>query len=297
MTHVINNVVFLNILTSLLLPSTAKQLVAVEVSTKLPSTRYSTSAIYDGKDAIYIIGGMNIASGSILGEIVKFTISTEEVQLVASVPTPMTVGSASFDDRTGDIYVHHAMTYFTPTDRIYRFTPSTNMVELVGTRTIPNYNCAAVPGYANPEEIFVIGGDRRTNIVIFNMENHTISKVGDLVKPYFFAAAVADHTGSAILFGNDYLSDAYPPARLNLTSLATTYGSFPLPYFVVRPAVVWNGSYAYLFGGYNNISAGHYPHSIIQTDPNTLTYSLLPVANFPGNDTEALLQRCFREET
>lgn len=172
--------------------------------------------------------------------------------------------------------------------------PLIQYIVLEANLTTSNYLCAAIQSYTNPVEIYVLGGiSSPTNIGIFNMADHTVRNAGDLVRRYHFSGAVADGTGSAILVGNDfnddYIGPGYPAARINLTSKITTYGTMPLPFILGTPAVVWDGAYAYVIGGYRNLTAGHFPHSIIKIDPTTLAYSVLPVSNFPGNATDRLM--------
>lgn len=231
MTNVSLPFLLISILTSLLLPSMA-ELLAVEVSTKLPSARYGTSAIYDGNDIIYIFGGYNIVTRTHLADIVKFTLSTEEVKIVASLPVPMSNEVTSIDYRTGDIYFHHG-TSCSPAMSlgVYKYIPNTNTVELVANLSTWNFNCAAVPAYDNPAEVYILGGfGIGTHIAIFTMDDHTFRKAGELTREYSYAGAVSDGTGSAILFGNHYNGYGYPPAKI------TFYNSehnlrFSKPYF------------------------------------------------------------------
>lgn len=126
---------YLILLTLLLCTHSLADLVPVEVSSKLPTVRFGTSAIYDGNDAIYVIGGFDTPAWMYLRDIVKYTISTGEVQLLATLPVGKRYVSTSMDDTTGDIYIHHGQTgSMVDPNGIYKYTPSTNTVHSSGSK-------------------------------------------------------------------------------------------------------------------------------------------------------------------
>lgn len=71
----------------------AFSLEAVHINSKLPVAMNSMKAVYDGNDAIYLLGGKE---QHYLNTIFRFSLSTEQIQLVDKFPGGISFGSAEF---------------------------------------------------------------------------------------------------------------------------------------------------------------------------------------------------------
>lgn len=91
----------LPLLVLILLPYASPQLIATQCQDRFASGRYGTAAIYDGDDAIYIIGGTPYGGY----DISKYSISSDELNLVAEIPLNRADGTVSIDTQ-GNIYHH-----------------------------------------------------------------------------------------------------------------------------------------------------------------------------------------------
>jgi len=79
---------------------------AIQSPVTFSSPRWATTVVYDGNDFIYIIGGYQGAYTTAIGEIVRYNISSEEVQVVAQFPGNQARrhGSAVYDAVDDMIY-------------------------------------------------------------------------------------------------------------------------------------------------------------------------------------------------
>jgi hypothetical protein len=79
---------------------------AIRSDATLPTPRFATAAAYDGDDSIYIVGGYQGGYTTTIGEILRYSISTEDVQVVARFPDNQVrrSGSAVYDPNADILY-------------------------------------------------------------------------------------------------------------------------------------------------------------------------------------------------
>ncbi|OXA63368.1 uncharacterized protein LOC110863263 [Folsomia candida] len=273
------------------------QFVAVESKVKLPKAKHGSCAVYDGNDSIYILGGYSIDTPQ-SSEIYKYTISSDNIAQIGELPLPVFEMSASIDT-SGNIYTHGGMIEFIRENgtighvsltEIYRFDPVANTTSRVADLPAPNLEMVSIPGDM-PNTVYILAGHHeREAIVLFNMTDLTVSRIANLQKAYWFMTAVSSGDGFAFIFGNedDNIAPTYPVAKVNLNTRQASYGPPTFPRLLGMPAAVWDGKFAYIIGGYGNISAGYNTDTIIQFDPSTLENKVITVANFPTNGNPEL---------
>ena len=69
----------------------------VVTESRLPVPLYGHSAVYDGEDSIYLIGGWN---GAYNGEVYKYSINTAEVESVGTFPGKLFGSTAFYNNDT-----------------------------------------------------------------------------------------------------------------------------------------------------------------------------------------------------
>jgi hypothetical protein len=105
----------------------------------LPTTRHGLAAVYDGDDAIYLVGGRN---GTIVyDDILKFTISLERIDVVAALPEVRYAGSAIWDG-TGVVYFGGFSN--ASLNSIRRYVPGKTVTHSSETLPTENYLSAAI---------------------------------------------------------------------------------------------------------------------------------------------------------
>ncbi|OXA44708.1 Kelch-like protein 13 [Folsomia candida] len=258
-------------------------LVATPAKARLPLGAYGTSAVFDGTDSIYIIGGDSTEGR--LKSVLKYSISTDEISHAAILPHGAYYGTAT-QTKGGDIFYHGASILDTPSTEIYKFVPSTSSVTKVGDLPEENFMSAAVQD--GDDNIYFLGGSLAKNaIVSFNTVNSSVDQVYRLPISYDYIAALSDNFGSVFIFGDrldgSETTEFSSTVKLNFTTFEVIIGSETLPKFTAPPAAVWDaeGKKAYIIGGYGNEKDGHYSDTIVRFDPETMTHELVHVDGFP----------------
>ncbi|OXA44536.1 putative chitinase 3 [Folsomia candida] len=264
----------------------AQQLVATQSRARFPRTISGTSAILRDPDTVYILGGYGADYYTNSSDIFKFDITSDTIQLVATLPVNIRLGSASIDAFGNIYYIGGDDRQYNSRHEIYKFDPSTNTVEEVASLPSSNQYSALVTSPEDLNVAFILGGKNdRQGIVAFNMVTLTTERVGDLVVNHSSLIAVSDGSGSAFIFGNNgsATNPTNPVTKLDLSSFTETYGPPTFPKLVGGwgSASAWDGRYAYIIGNYADQELGFYTDSILRFDPETMETAVLRVSNFP----------------
>lgn len=264
-------------------------LTAIRSRARLPMKRAFTTSIYDGEDSIYTFGGSEYRNPSFYDykDILKYTISTDTIQIVNQLPLPLFYSSTSMD-MSGNIFLfggieRNAEGGLSYSPLIFKYFPKTNILQQISTR-LPYrmYDMAAAKTSNN--QVYLFGGSTQFNTFLFDMDSLSLTSGGRLPTRWeeLKTTAVSDNLGNSFIFGHLDFAPA-PVIKLNLQTLQMVMGQETLPYFRDRPASVWDGTNAYVIGG-------HFPvgNAIIQFNPVTMTHVLIPVTNFPGDGDSIL---------
>ncbi|OXA63162.1 Endochitinase [Folsomia candida] len=283
--------VLLIFFSSLLTPS-SQQLVAVRVNARLPTARTGCSAIYDGDDTIYVVGGLDDGQPiGIVKDILAYKISTDSVTLMATLAAEVLSNNPKTSiDAQGNIYIYTGSIF--GYGKVHRFDPRTSDVVEMASLPYSSAYSAVVKYSTTSTTVYLMGANTNTKtIVSYSMGSSSTNVVGNLTVAHLPMTAVSDGNASAFIFGREVGALIKPEtavAKINLATLAATFGPETLPYMYGTPTSVWDGKNAYIIGGYGNDSAGQYTHTIGQFDPVTMRVSMLPVTNFPANGTHML---------
>lgn len=144
----------------------------------------------------------------------------------------------------------------------------------------------------NRDKIYILGGwPYPEAIVSFNMATQTAEWSHNLSSNYYPMTAFNDDDGYTYLFGQPALVPTVEQwvIKLNLsTNQVVATGPHNFPRLKGKASTVWDGRYAYVIGGYGDLRSGYHADTILQFDPVTMDYVLLPVTNFPANRSRFL---------
>lgn len=278
----------------LIISSCTCQLVCVEVKAHLPTARGHTAAEWDGSDAIYIMGGLDVSDRPQIRfpDILKYTISTDRIELVQNF-TSVISGATTSLGSNGDIYIYGGTSdNDNLLDQVYRYNPTTNDVSIVSNLEYPDIYMSAVKRNHTSDDVFLFGGFnnfvRASTVTQFDMANLT-SKVVATFNGSFHShtVTVVDGEGYAFIFGNS--TETGPPknqgfhsvSKVNLNNFQVSIlGEENFPNFYKQPAAIWNGEYVYIIGGYQ-ANSRFSTDSVIKFDPRTMNYEVMNVTGFP----------------
>ncbi|OXA39385.1 hypothetical protein Fcan01_25877 [Folsomia candida] len=157
------------------------QLYATKCLAKLPNPTQAPVVVYDGDDAIYVFGGSrrNLPYPSVYSnEILKYTISTDTIKLVAHLPLGLFLGTVTADGLGNYFYFG-------------------------GAYSLGDSNYYSTSFAYNQSMAYVTSGNYLQNGVIkFDMQTYTWSKMADLPTLYRTAFGFWDKSKEkAYLFG------------------------------------------------------------------------------------------------
>jgi hypothetical protein len=250
----------------------------------LLTPRSTASAILANSDAIYIFGGYNTQTNAISSQILKYSISSDTIELAGSLHFPRNGGN-TFLDEYGSIYYAGGWTGQQLSEDVFKY--SSDSVELVSYLPRTNGYSASVL-LPSKDGVYLIGGlDDPTSIVLFNMTTLTTRVVARLPQGFELPTGFTDGQGSAFLFGeaNGRV------LKLNMTTFSPTLGPWNFPKIEGSATSIWDdqSESGYILGTFINTNDEYITHSIIKFNSTTMTYEILPVSNFPGDDEEGLV--------
>lgn len=252
---------------------------------KLPSRATGTSAVWDGTSA-YVFGGGH--GGVYADTIVRFTPDTNTVTtMTATLPAPLTHASAVWDGTNAFIFGGMADGR---SDRILRYTPANDTLTTMAA-TLPDGmdSMSAVwdGQYAYVFGGYVDGAPYSPLIVRYDPAQDSVRVMrGTLPSGRVLTSAVWDGEHAYVFGGygtlgstrERYLDEIvrYTPSTDTVTVMSST-----LPTGRATTSAVWDGTYAYIFGG----STAPYPslsNQIVRYEPRADTVTILSATISPA---------------
>jgi N-acetylneuraminic acid mutarotase len=215
---------------------------------KLPFPVAGSVGVYDGDDFIYLLGGTS-SPRSFYSDIIRYTLSTEEVKKVGSLPTKLAYGTG-FWDGTGVVYLGGKDDLGQLQSTIYKYSPGHKYaVELNTQLPVPNAYSTLVP-LGNDGEALLFGGWNRRNRVVRYSDNAT-NELEDHLVQHLRASSSVRYDHYVYLFGGLDQSEhsLNSIVKYNIRTGASSVLRENLPVRVIFPQAVYNGKYAYVLGG------------------------------------------------
>jgi len=242
------------------------------LGSSLPTHRYGSSAIWDGKYA-YIFGGLSPSSPNrTVDEIVQFDPLTGTVIVLNStLPSDRFYTSAVWDGQYAYIFGGYAGG--TLLDEIVRFDPSTGDVTILNS-TLPTGRGHAAAIW-DGQHAYIFGGfdgGYLRDIVRFDPSNEEVLLINSSFQwGVLWPAAIWDGQ-FAYTFGGYSSGSVDDILRFDPMSEAVTSVGSTLPTRRYGPSAAWDGEMAYVFGG-----NGPYGFSdeIVRFNPSTEAVDLL----------------------
>ncbi|OXA47733.1 hypothetical protein Fcan01_16895 [Folsomia candida] len=179
------------------------QLYAKPCLAKLPYPTQVPVVSYDGDDSIYIFGGARwYLTGPAVysNEILKYTISTDAIQLVALLPIGLYLGTVTADGLGNYFYFGGAYPGGN-SHYVFKFNSYTNQVTQV-TRIPFYFHYSASFAYDQSTAFIMSGNLFQNGVVKFSMDNYGWSQMADLPTQFSQAVTFWDKkTERAYLFG------------------------------------------------------------------------------------------------
>jgi len=273
---------------------------AVRSRSTLPTPRFATSAVYDGNDSIFIVGGYQGGYNTTNGEIVRFNISSEDVQVTARLLDNQvrSQGAAVYDWDDDVIYYFGGTNLSNVGNRDY-FT-----VDLkTGNSTLTPLNIWAwnsnIAIWDNVTKSALLFGSQNpwdgSQIVQFFKTTSTFTDLlpwsPPQIRSFDFAVTVWDAANRTayILGGQSFVEGELAYDRIFKWTEATRQLELlptKLPHEILWTSGVWNpnDNCAYLIGtGYFEWEGGDNALTFCPTTNNVTTFS---VDNFPTKSEE-----------
>lgn len=238
----------------------------------LPFANTSPATIYDGKDSIYLFGGDRYSrdDDDSSKSILRFSISSETLETVGTLPDGSTAGSLQ-SDSSGNIFLFGGGS---GRDEVYKFDPTTNISSSVATLPYSLGDSISIKYGEDSNQVFILGGrDQGRKLGIFDMETFNYSEVSTL-PIYVGQSTVFRVEKEAFIFDNTHQTNNRA-LKFDLDTYdLRAIGPGNLPGFT-GAASVWTGQFGYVIGGFN---PGNGSHGIYQFNPDSWTNKLIPVA-------------------
>lgn len=269
------------ILLTHLLPIRGQVLTTQTLDVKLPAPDACQATFYDGDDSIYLFGGSEYPQNK---QILKFTIFSETLQVVGTLPEASICGHAYSDSSRNIFYLGGGDSGATWFKEVYKFNPVTGVVSHVAN--LP-YTAGERPSFKFSETsntILVFGDDGEVTqkLSAFDLYSLTSSTVSTNFTFYANSATAIKVGSKAFLFGVRDPEAARMAVEVDVDTFFNMQyvGLATLPTFTWHPSSVWDGNYGYVIGGYDS-STGVRTDGIIQFNPVTYENRFIPVENFP----------------
>jgi hypothetical protein len=263
---------------------TGEGLRAEYIGTVLPGARIRIEAIYDGNDSIYLFGGYGEISGAV-SDILRFDISTERIAKVGEARYDLIDGHVQMDSNGNFLYFGSGF----DGKKVLRFNPLLDTTEEVGQ--LP-YHVTYGTSVSTSGTAYIFGGIvNQGGILSFNMETFRSEEVGSLPINYSSLASVQFGNKAYIFGSGGDTMELKSVLSVNLDTLQTETGPKDFPYiYDSRTNVVFDGTMAYIVGGYMENITGIPPNSLLSFDPATYQWKHEKVENLMINGDDHWLR-------
>jgi hypothetical protein len=249
----------------------------------LPIGLRASSAVYDGKNFIYILGGFGWVNergrNEHFSDIYRFSISSETIEKVGSLPQGLT-GSAIWDGSS--------VIFFGGNDeggafkKILKYSPGMKVAIEIGEMPYSSGGSAIVSH--KPGEALLFGGDPNVHKIMHYDKCGTVKELKDrrLIKGTTSGSGVhylTDEEESVFLFGGWCHKDIihYDVSTGESYVLNET---LPVPAFDPFSALI--GKYIYIFGGTGNACEGGVSTGVVRFNPQSHELKNIHVDGFPN---------------
>ncbi|XP_021964903.1 uncharacterized protein LOC110860150 [Folsomia candida] len=259
------------------------QLYAKKCDAHLPHPTQVPVVSYDGDDAIYIFGGCRwTLSGPDVysNEILKYTISTDTIQLVAHLPFGVYLGTLTADGLGNYFYFGGAIPGYN-SHYVIKFNSYTNQVDIVNR--IPYYFHYSASFAVDQSTAYVMAGNLfQEGVIKFDMQTYAWEQMADLPTKFRTAVAFWDkNKQAAYVFGQGNAAVS-PPYDQVIHEPAPDYGqiyNFQIPDdYLNVPAVSNDETDGFVVGGFKPTE------SLFWFQMQSWTGKYCPVVGLPGGD-------------
>jgi len=256
---------------------------ATRITTRLRTPRVSVQAVYDGDDTIYLVGGYG--DGGAMQDILKFTISTEEITAIGQIPIPLEGFSVARDD-IDRLYIMRGHQSSWRTTDIYRFTPDSGEYEASYVGSFAEEDSHSTVFQADEWSAYLLGGYWGKTVIKYDFLRNTTETL--LEHPYCYKMhPVYDHaTNSTIVFCDKGPANdgafvwKYDVATNKVTTLLEDF-----PRFGDQVGSSWDGEDAFIYALFGT----ELPYGgLLQYNHPSGNLTFIPVGNFPGTSTSPL---------
>jgi N-acetylneuraminic acid mutarotase len=144
-------------------------------TTKLPRKLGSHSVLYDGNDSIYIMGGFY---GSYLDDILVFSISSQNITRIGSLPSKSFGGMMEWDN-FGNIFYFGGGFY--DGKQVYKFDPVTRISSEMAQLPYDVRWGASIKQNNSSNTVYILGGrEQGKELLSFDMKSLTFSRMTNL---------------------------------------------------------------------------------------------------------------------
>ena len=258
----------------------------VVTNSKLPFARRSVEVTYDGDDAIYIFGGSFVRGidSDWTTEIVKYTLSNGNVEVVGQTPSKLLFHQVAYAGRGSIMYMgghNRASTYFSDILELNIRNTSAGMPRVGRLEDRCIWHSAVWDGN---EHMYIVGGqndyrDYLDKIIRFTPRTGMVEQVGQL-RTWMHSVATAwdDVKVVMYIFGGQTYSlrstkniTTFDPATGVVTNLNAS-----LPNSISGGRAIWTGKYAYVL---EMLSTDIF--SVVRFDPATLEVVPVHIFGYP----------------
>jgi hypothetical protein len=262
----------------------AKNLEVIVTETKLPYPLYYIPTVYDGEDAIFLIGGSKSGFNEFSQDVLKYSLSDQTVKRVG-VTDDIQIGSAVWGG-DGDIFYFGSYRSTGNRHEVWKFTAcNPKSWTVVSNLTERNYKSTSVAD--KDGNAYIFGGfdpafSYSNKIMKFSKATNKVETVATAILPggrLYHSAVWDDLNENAYIFGGATTS-GYVNDILKFNSKTGTLSKLAvsLPTKLTNACAIYNGREAYIVGGYDEGA----PWSVLRFTPSTNELNVVNVTNFPS---------------
>lgn len=255
---------------------------AITSPTKLPYGTFRLKALYDKDDSILLLGGSKEQIPTLLDTVLRFTLATEEIEVVGRFPYGIRAGSTEFID-PNVLYFGGSTSFLQASYYIWSTNGSNLNPSPIGEVPVGMYSiCSA---YNGNDSVFITGGLKTDNyqydIIKYNVLDGISQNVATLPNPAVSCSAIWFNNSMYIFGGgcNDRNVLRYTPSAGNKLEILPV----SIPAYFFGGSVVTNGKLIYLVDGFTTETTDGIQMKIATFDPVAETFTYDTVTNLPGS--------------
>jgi hypothetical protein len=270
-----NIFLFILVGTVFLLQLTDAQLSGVESSAKLPTPRTLTSAVYDGEDSIYIVGGSEDEFHTF--DFLKYSISNDTLEFTKTSQS-LSYGRVAMDFNTKEIYYIGGFLDFLINYDVLKFNPDNSSWTVHTTLPLEQASYAFSLVQPSPDTALLFGGSLYQSIVEVNLTSKNarqlLNNIPELAQNDGCTATLINEEGDVIIFAYPTLNtDSSSVVKYSVASGNYSLAAGPPVSNYLYSSSIWDEKNVYMIAG----------ASIGQFNPVTNEWKGFLAVNFPPN--------------